>query len=319
MNDKFNVTNSALLKSRNMERERGSHMGIHNLKVNDTVKVEDLIKGIIVLSGNDACVVVAENVSGSEEAFVTEMTQYAKSLGMNHTYLKNSSGWEMEGHLMSVHDLAILAAALIRDFPEFYHYFSLRQFIYDEKVLWNSFNRNELLRNQIGADGLKTGHTDKGGYSITSSIKIGDRRLMIVVNGIMSQNGITLRFNEVKKLFNWAQQNFENHTVFNVGDVVAKAPVWFGKKDDVRLTVARAAIVTLPNGADKKLMRARAVYESPVLADIKAGQVVGKLILTLPDAREKTFDLVAKEDVASLSIFGKFFENIRQVLLNVIG
>ena len=318
LDDMFNISHSALVKSKNMERERGSHMGIHKMNEGDSIRVEDLIKGIIVLSGNDACVVVAENISGSEEAFVLEMMKYAKKLGMNNTFLKNASGWEMDGHVMSVKDLSILASAIINDFPEFYHYFSLRQFIYDNKTLWNSFNRNDLLRSQIGADGLKTGHTDKGGYSVTSSIKIGERRFIIVVNGIRSSNGANIRFNEVKKLFNWAYQNFNSYELFKPGDIVTDADVWFGKNKNVALTVQKSVIVNLPKDVDVKQIRAKVIYNAPIFAPVKTDVIVGKIILTLPDNKEKSFDLFVKDEVESIGLFGKFFENIRQLILSIV-
>jgi len=318
LDDMFNISDTALLKSKKMERERGSHMGIHKMKPGDILKVEDLIKGIIVLSGNDACVVVAENVSGSEEAFVLEMMKYAKKLGMHNTFLKNASGWEMDGHLMSVRDLSVLASNLITNFPDFYHYFSLRQFIYDDKTLWNSFNRNDLLRSQIGTDGLKTGHTDKGGYSVTSSIKVGERRFIIVVNGIKTVNGAQQRFVEVKKLFNWAYHNFDSYLIFNAGDVITTADVWFGKQKQIKLTVKKPVIINLEKGIDVKNIKATVAFNNPIVAPIDSGVNVGKLILTLPNNVKKTFDLVTRDNIKSLSLFGKFFENIRQLILSIV-
>ena len=319
LTDEFTITNSVKAKAIQMERQRGSHMGIHTLNVGDKIKVEDLIKGIIVLSGNDACVLVAESIGGTEEAFVAEMMEYAKKLGMNNTYLKNVSGWEDEAHLMSVRDLAILASHLISDFPEFYHYFSVKQFVYDENVLWNSYNRNDLLRSQVGADGLKTGHTDAGGYSITASIKLQNRRFIIVVNGLMNRNGLNSRFTEVKKLFNWAFQNFDNYIFFKPEDEVVKAKVWFGKKREVALTVSKPVILTLPKNMKPSDVKIKAVYDSPINGGFSKGKNVGQLVLTLPDGEERKFDLITKESVESMSIFGKFFENIRQIFLSILG
>ncbi len=198
------------------------------LNERDRPTVEELIKGIIVLSGNDACVVVAEGLAGTERAFAQQMTERAHALGLTNSHFVNASGWPAPGHVMTAHDLGILALHLITDFPELYENFAITEFPFDNRAPANRFNRNPLLKLGIGADGLKTGHTSEAGYGLVGSAKQGDRRIVFVISGMASD---TARAEEAERIVNWAFRQFTMRTLLDKGETVAHAPVWLG--DDV--------------------------------------------------------------------------------------
>ncbi|MEM6658738.1 MAG: D-alanyl-D-alanine carboxypeptidase family protein, partial [Pseudomonadota bacterium] len=204
------------------------------LNTQDRVTVEDLLRGIIVLSGNDACVVIAEALSpdGTEAGFARYMTQRAQQLGMNNSNFANSNGWPAAGHMMSVHDLAVLADRLITDFPEYYPLFAEEEFEFDGRAPSNKRNRNPLLRLDIGADGLKTGHTQEAGYGLVGSAKQGDRRVIFVLSGIDTTGQ---RAEEAEAVVNWSFRNFVERTVATEETPIAEAKLWMGEKKTVGL------------------------------------------------------------------------------------
>ncbi|WP_299133089.1 D-alanyl-D-alanine carboxypeptidase family protein [uncultured Amaricoccus sp.] len=253
------------------------------------VPVKDLIQGIIVQSGNDACVVVAEGLAGSEDEFAKQMTQRAHEIGLSHTVLKNASGWPADGHVMSAEDLVALARRIIHEFPEYYDYFKETEFT------WNGItqpNRNPLLKLGIGADGLKTGHTAEAGYGLVGSAVQNGQRIVFAVSGL---GGVQERAVETEALVKWAFGSFDTVKFFSKGELVTQAPVWLGETATVPL-VAPTDIQMLVPRADRSRMTARVVYDSPIEAPITAGQPLGALVVELPDQAPARFDLVAGAD-----------------------
>lgn len=268
-------------------RIQGSKMFV---PIGEQVKLEDLIRGIAIQSGNDACVVVAEGIAGSEPAFAKLMNDKAKALGMMNTNYVDSNGWPSPQQITTPHDLATLATAIVRDFPEYHHYHSEREFTYHGI---RQFNRNLLLGNpSLHVDGLKTGHTDAAGYGITltATDPASHRREILVVNGLDSE---AARAQEGERLLKWGFANFANQQAFAAGQEVTKAKVWGGTLREMPLTVAKTALVTLPKTADAKTIKASVEYASPLIAPIPKGQQVGKLTLTAPDGSTHEFPLVA--------------------------
>jgi len=275
------------------------------LNTQDRVRVEDLLRGIIVLSGNDACVVIAEALSpdGSEAGFARFMTERAKLLGMTNSSFVNANGWPAVGHRMSVHDLALLANRLITDFPEFYPLFSETEFAFDGRAPSNTNNRNPLLKLGIGADGLKTGHTSEAGYGLVGSARQDGRRVVFVVSGLASN---TKRAEEAEALVKWSFRQFAEKTIAKAGTPVAQAEVWMGAQQSVGLVPAEDISVLLPVLAGKKIP-AEAVYTGPVNAPIHKGQQLGELVVKPDGLPELRLPLVADHDVAA----GGFFVRIR--------
>ena len=271
------------------------------------VRVEDLLRGIIVQSGNDASIVIAEGLAGSEQAFAEEMTQRGRQLGLTNSVFKNATGWPDPGHEMSVRDLALLAKRTIEDFPEFYHYYSERNFTYNGI---RQINRNPLLYKDMGADGLKTGHTNKSGYGLTGTVKRGDRRLILVVNGLPSKKA---RSREPKRLFEWGFREFKNYTLFTAGDVVAEADVWLGKDATVPLGIDKGLMITLARKARPK-MKVTAVFEGPIPAPVAMGTEIARLIITVPGEETVQVPLVAGAEVERLGLLGRLGAALKYIL-----
>ncbi len=267
----------------------------------DTPTVDQLIKGVIVLSGNDACVVLAEGLAGTEEAFARQMTERAKTLGLKHSVFKNSTGWPAEGHVMSAEDLGMLAMHIIQDFPQYYNDFSLTEFRYMDRVPSNRFNRNPILKLDIGADGLKTGHTQEAGYGLVGSAVQDGRRVIFVVSGLQSE---TARAEEAERIVNWAFRQFSMETLVPAGDTVLEAPVWLGTKGRVGLTTRDGVNVLIPAGS-KDQVKVEAVYDSPIPAPIAKGDQIGRLVVTVPGAQDAVTPLLAAEDVAAAGFAGR--------------
>ena len=232
------------------------------------VTVEDLIKGMIVLSGNDACIVVAEGIAGSEEGFADRMNKKAKELGMTGSVFKNASGWPAEGQMTTARDLALLAWHTINDFPQYYHFYSIQNWTYSNI---KQDNRNLLLRQTPGVDGLKTGHTEEGGFGQTVSAVRDGRRLILVVNGLAmgkpQHEGGSERAQETARLMEWGFRESTNTTIFKAGDIVAEAPVWLGEQDKVPLVVAHAVQITTPTGTARDAARGRTLRRPAAGAD----------------------------------------------------
>ena len=283
------------------------------LDTTDRVRVEDLLRGIIVLSGNDACAVIAEALSpdGTEAGFARYMTQRAQQIGMTNSTFTNSNGWPQAGHLMSVRDLALLSNRLITDFPNFYPLFAETEFAFDGRAPQNVRNRNPLLTLGIGADGLKTGHTMQAGYGLVGSAKQGDRRIIFVLSGLDS---VRKRAEEAEAIVNWAFRQFVMRPVLKADTVVATADVWMGAEKSVGLAVAEEWEILLPVLAKDKV-EGEVVFQAPVAAPVTKGQELGEMILRREGLDEIRVPLVADRDVAR----GGFVERVQvaaQVLLN---
>ncbi len=266
------------------------------LDTTDRVTVEDLLRGVIVLSGNDASAVLAEALSpdGSEAGFARMMTERARQMGMMNSTFANSNGWPAVGHRMSMEDLGILADRLISDFPTFYPLFAETEFAFDGRVPSNSSNRNPILTMGLGADGLKTGHTQEAGYGLVGSAKQGDRRVIFVITGLDSSEA---RSEESAKIINWSFRQFAEKDVVAAGTQIATADVWMGEMPTVGLTVAEDLSLLVPI-LNQGEIDADVVFEGPIEAPITAGQPLGELVITLNDLPEKRIPLVADADVA---------------------
>lgn len=286
--------------SENAWRKGGAASGSSTmfLPPNSDVRVEDLIRGIIVQSGNDACIVVAENLAGSEEAFARQMTERARDLGMMDSTFANATGWPHPDHRTTAHDLTVLANRLISDFPEYFHYYSEREFTFNGI---KQSNRNPLLYGFSGADGLKTGHTSEAGYGLTATAKRDDRRLILVVNGLENRKA---RASESQRLLNWAFREFDNYRLFTAGNTVEVAPIWLGTAPTVEMKIDQDVFLTMTRKA-RRDMKVTVSYSSPVPAPIKSGQQIGTLTVTAPDFDTLTVPLTASADVEQLGMFGR--------------
>jgi serine-type D-Ala-D-Ala carboxypeptidase (penicillin-binding protein 5/6) len=267
------------------------------LNTQDRVRVEDLLRGIIVLSGNDACAVIAEALSpdGTEAGFARYMTKRAQQMGMTNSTFANSNGWPAAGHRMSVHDLALLANKLITDFPEYYPLFSEKKFSFDGRAPSNTQNRNPLLRLDIGADGLKTGHTSEAGYGLVGSAKQSGRRVIFVLSGLTSN---AKRAEEAEAIVNWSFRHFSQKTVARADTPVAEAKVWMGSQQSVGLVPAEDLSLLLPVLSDKTI-KAEVVYNGPVNAPVVKGQKLAELVLKPEGLPEIRRPLVAATEVSS--------------------
>lgn len=272
------------------------------LNERDRPTVEELIKGMIVLSGNDACVVVAEGLGGSEEAFAKQMTERAKALGLTQSHFVNASGWPAPGHVMSVHDLGKLALHLVQDFPDLYANFGLKEFAYDNRAPDNRHNRNPLLKLGIGADGLKTGHTSEAGYGLVGSAVQNGRRVIFVITGLPSEKA---RAQEAERIVNWAFRQFVEKTLVTSGARVAEAPVWLGSAKTVGLVVPKDVTIMVP-ALSKDAITAEAVFDGPLAAPIEAGAKLGDLVVTIPGGLETRVPLLAEAAVGKAGFTGRF-------------
>lgn len=266
------------------------------LDTTDRVRVEDLLRGIIVLSGNDACVVIAEALSpdGTETGFARMMTERARDLGMMNSTFVNSNGWPAAGHRMSMRDLGILADHIITDYPTFYPLFAEQRYEFDGRAPQNVNNRNPLLGLGIGADGLKTGHTQEAGYGLVGSAKQGDRRIIFVITGLESQQA---RAEEAERIVNWAFRQFTEVEVLRAGTRIAEAEVWMGEAPLVGLTAAEDLSLLVP-ALNAESIDAEVVYDGPVEAPIAAGDEIAELVIHLEGLPETRIPLVADADVA---------------------
>lgn len=276
-------------------RMGGSKMFV---RVNTRVSVRDLLHGIIVQSGNDACIVVAEGLGGTESAFAQQMTLRGRELGLQHSEFLNATGWPADGHVMSVRDIAVLASAVIRDFPLYYEIFSERTFTYNEI---RQSNRNPLLFSYPGTDGLKTGHTEAAGYGLVASAARSGRRLVLVATGMASEDQ---RARETERLMDWGFREFGNYEFFTPGEVVATAEVWLGQKPTVPLVLVQGLTVTMGRTA-RRQMTVKAVYDGPIQAGVRAGQQIASLRIEAPDMQPIILPLVAGADVERLGLFGR--------------
>jgi D-alanyl-D-alanine carboxypeptidase (penicillin-binding protein 5/6) len=261
-----------------------------------------------VQSGNDACIVLAEGLAGSEEAFAEQMTVKGREIGLTGSNFTNATGWPDDNHYVTARDLATLAKRIILDHPEYYPYYSEKEFT------WNDIrqgNRNPLLYKNIGADGLKTGHTEAAGYGLTASAVQNGRRLILVVNGLPS---VKARSAESERLMSWGFREFNNYALFKAGDTVDEAPVWLGDEATVPLVLAEDLTVTLPRN-ERNGMQVAVVYDSPIPAPIPAGQEIAKLRVSWPGGVPVEVPLQAGAEIEQLGPFGRIFASIKFLVL----
>lgn len=264
------------------------------LQAGERVRVEDLLRGIIVLSGNDACVVIAEALSGTESKFARQMTMRAQQLGMTNSTFTNSNGWPKAGHRMSMRDLGLISGKLIRDFPQYYPMFAEEEFLFDTKEAQNRFNRNPLLGMGIGADGLKTGHTTEAGYGLVGSAKQGERRIIFVLSGLDTAQA---RAQEAEAVTNWAFRQFAQTDLGTTGEHIAEAKVSLGAQKNVGLVLGEDLSMLVPTNPIAPL-QAEVIYEGPIKAPIAKGDVLGELVITPEGLPEKRVPLIADSAVA---------------------
>lgn len=300
--------------SENAWRRGGAKSGSSTmfLEPNKKVDVESLLRGIIVQSGNDACIVVAEGIAGSEAAFAEAMTVKAKEIGLTGSQFVNATGWPDPDQYMTAKDLATLALRTIEDFPEFYHYYSETDFTYNDI---RQRNRNPLLYKGIGADGLKTGHTEEAGYGLTASAVRNDRRVIAVLNGLESKKA---RSTESERLIDWAFREFNNYALFESGDMVSEAEVWLGTVGRVPLIITQDVLITLPRKA-RKDMSVKVRYEGPIPAPIAAGSPLAELVISAPGEGDITIPLVAGADVEGLGLIGRLGAAINSLIWGESG
>ncbi|MCG8493982.1 MAG: D-alanyl-D-alanine carboxypeptidase [Sneathiellales bacterium] len=308
MEDTFPVSEKAWRKS-------GSKMFV---EVNKRVTVSDLLRGIIVQSGNDACIVVAEALAGSESGFAEAMTAHAREIGLEKSTFANATGWPDPNHRMTARELTILSKYIIQKFPEYYGIFKEKSFTYGKTVKGEPIkqgNRNPLLYSNNGADGLKTGHTDAAGYGLTGSAERNGRRLILVLNGLTSAKE---RARESERLMEWGFREFDNYALFKKDQEVAKARVWLGAKELVPLTVEQDLTVTMSR-KNRRSMQVKLVYDEPIPAPILKGTPVARLVVTAPDMEKIDIPLVAAEDVARPGMIGRVTAAIKYVLFGASG
>lgn len=268
------------------------------LERGSTATVEELTRGVIIQSGNDACVVLAEHISGSERAFAEMITALGRQIGLTGSTFRNATGWPDPEHRMTARDLATLARRIIVDHPEFYRFYSERSF------RWNNItqeNRNPLLGRVAGADGLKTGHTEEAGYGLTASVRRGERRLILVVGGLPTMRA---RGEEAERLIEWGFREFDNVVLFRAADTIEEVPVHLGERRSVPLIGGREVVATVPRGW-RETLQARIRYDAPVPAPVVKGQELGRLEVSGRGVPPMTLPLYAGADVERLGMIAR--------------
>lgn len=293
--------------SENAWRQSGSRMFI---EPRVPVSVEELIRGMIIQSGNDACVALAELIAGSEEAFVHLMNQEAKRLGMNNTNFTNASGLPDDNLYTTAHDLGILASALIREFPEYYRYYSEKEYTYNKIT---QPNRNRLLWMDSTVDGMKTGHTSRAGYCLVSSAERGPRRLVAVLLGAESE---TIRAQESLKLLNYGFQFFDTVKLYSAKQTLSQFDVWKGKVNQVPVGFLEDFTMSLPSGQSERI-EVTLTSAQPVTAPIRQGQAIGHMTLKLDGQEIGQYPVVALEEVELAGFFGRLWDAIRMWIKNL--
>ena len=277
------------------------------LEIDDKVSINELLKGIIIQSGNDASVALAECLAGTEGDFAKLMNVYAKRIGMTNTNFVNSSGWPEENHYSTVKDLAILSNAVIKKFPDFYLYFADQEFTYNEI---KQPNRNKLLSSVQGADGLKTGFTKASGWGIAATAKRDNRRITVVINGT---NSSRLRLNEASNLINWAFSQTSQKQLVDEGQIITEVDVWLGDKPRVNLISSKKIISTL-SFDQIQLIESSIEYKKPIAAPIKQDEIYGKLIINIEGKPNIEVDLVAQENVGNINPILKVFAAMKYLI-----
>jgi D-alanyl-D-alanine carboxypeptidase (penicillin-binding protein 5/6) len=298
LNDKLKISEKAW-------RKTGSKMFV---KVGDQVTIDDLLNGILVQSGNDATIVIAEGLAGSEKSFAEAMTMKAHELGMTNSNFVNASGWPDENHYSTAADLALMATTIVRKFPEYMPYFSRKKFTYNNI---KQDNRNPLLYRDIGADGMKTGHTEAGGYGlIATGLSKDNRRVILVLNGLES---VKDRANESARLLQWGLNGFDNMVFTAAGETITKAPVVFGKSKTVALTIKEDVFITVPK-LKKTKVKMTAKFSGPLTAPFAAGQEVGVLVVDIPESGSKEYKLYTASAVNGLGFFARAAAHLKIII-----
>ncbi len=297
--------------------ERAAAMGGSSMFLNTTDRpsVEELIQGIIVLSGNDACVVVAEALAGSEDAFARMMTERARALGMTNSTFANASGWPDPRQRMSMRDLATLATRLITEFPEYYHFFGQTEFLYDGRTPDNRFNRNPLLKLGIGADGLKTGHTQEAGYGLVGSAMQGGRRIVIAFAGLDTK---AARAEEGEAMINWALRQFAMRKVVTAGETLAQADVWLGDADNVALVASEDVNLLIP-ALQRDGVEAQVTWSNPIEAPVAQGQEIGRMEIQRGVLPSVEVALVAANDVGKAGFVSRISAAFSRLAGMILG
>ena len=277
------------------------------LEIDDKVSIDELLKGIIIQSGNDASVALAECLAGTEDDFAKLMNVYAKRLGMINTNFLNSSGWPEDDHYSTVYDLALLSNALIREFPDLYLYFSDKEFTYNDI---KQPNRNKLLSSVRGADGLKTGFTKASGWGIAATAKRDNRRITTVINGTNSSRS---RLNEASNLINWAFSQTSQKLLVDENQVIVEVDVWLGNKPRVNLVSSKKIISTL-SFDQIQLIKSSLNYKKPIEAPIKKGEVLGKLIIDIDGKPNIEVELISQESIGSVNPISKVFAAMKYLI-----
>ena len=278
------------------------------IMVNDQVSVENLLKGIIIASGNDACIALAEGIAGTEEEFAVMMTAKAKEIGMENTNFANSSGINNTENVSTVRDIMIMSNFLIKEFPEEYKYFSEKEFTWDRTGgdPITQGNRNPLLYKSLGADGIKTGYLALEKYSLASSVYRNGRRLIAVGSGFDTKND---RSRQSAKLLTWGLTNFDLIEIAKINTPIENADVWLGKKDLVGVYAKKDIYKTIPK-ARKKFLKVSIIYDGPIQAPIKKDDILGKLKVSYKGELIEEYDLFAFEDVKKLNVFSRLLKSI---------
>ena len=277
------------------------------LEIDDKVSIDELLKGIIIQSGNDASVALAECLAGTEDDFAKLMNVYAKRIGMRNTNFLNSSGWPEDNHYSTVYDLALLSNSLINEFPDLYLYFSDKEFTYNDI---KQPNRNKLLSSVQGADGLKTGFTRASGWGIAATAKRDDRRITAVINGT---NSSRLRLNEASNLINWAFSQTSQKLLVDENQVIVEVDVWLGNKPRVNLVSSKKIVSTL-SFDQIQLIKSSLEYKRPIEAPIKKGEVYGKLLIDIEGKPNIEVELIAQENVGTVNPISKVFAAMKYLI-----
>ncbi|MHA1550208.1 MAG: D-alanyl-D-alanine carboxypeptidase family protein [Alphaproteobacteria bacterium] len=319
---------TSFLVSKTAEYKPASGESAMYLSAGSKVAVMDLIHGISTMSGGDACRTVAENISGSQKKFVSLMNKYAKELGLRDSHFANPTGISHPDHLMSTRDIAKLSQKIIHDFPEFSHIFSMKFFDYQgyteaqrkeyEFAMWN---RNRLLWTYRGADGLKTGHTDKGGYGLAGSATRKEHQLIAVINGLFIKQGRrkanNTRAKEVGLLFDYGFENFKQVTFFEKGEVILDLPIFFGRENQINAILKKNCTLTLKKENDLPFT-VKVIYDTPLVAPIQEGERIGTLVFYQAGEKKVEFPLIAEKSVNKIPIFLRVFENLKILIKRIL-
>ena len=282
------------------------------IMLNDKVSVEDLLKGIIIVSGNDACVALAEGLAGSEEDFAVLMNEKAEEIGMTNSNFNNSSGISDAENYSTARDILLMSNYMIKNYPEFYTYFKEKEFTWDRTGgdPITQGNRNPLLYKDIGADGIKTGFLTVEQYSLAASIKKGERRITSVGSGFKSKNG---RSRESAKILNWGLRRFDTIEVANKNKIISSLNLWLGQKNYVDVVPSEDIFVTIPK-RKKKTIKAIVEYESPIQSPVKIGDKLGLLKIFISDELVKEIDVLSAENIKKSNIFSRLFKSLNYLV-----